>query len=579
MHNAPMLRLGGSLVLCLGLASCNLIFGIEEGELSATSGAPGGGGTGGTAGGLQNGGGGAGAGGAAGGGGTGGSSCEDGTACYTGDPANLVPGALCKQGTWGNCATTPTCVGEVLPASEDFATPGDEDCDGKARGDFVFVRELDSGMASTALYPAPGGGVVLVSTSVFLNLDDEPGDEIGQNNDASPFIARYDTAGALMWAYHMNDPKDSATEEKVIRVVVEEDRVLAFFAPNPGSLPGATFGNGGELSIVGNGLVVVSVDNTGSAAIEKYIPATINQFGEPPNVLAAVRLANGQYLFGGLLAQGMSISLEGNTLSSGSASSGDAFLIALNPDLSPAWGRLYTEPAGFPGGQQLIDGLATDGGNAYVGGSSVSTQMLAGALGTVSGGNWLLQLDSAGTETWIARGHSSPALLASNSGLVSCGYHAGPSVTPGQGVAVNLSSATGGLIWGLRPNGLHDWAQEYQLPGLMPFQYQCSLARGNADGVLGALSFRGTADLASTPLNSQGFSDVALFSLTDTGAVDYVRQLPLPGAQDNVAIARDLQTGRLWTIFDNDSTIDLGLGPIQPDNPLGRCSVLAQFEP
>jgi hypothetical protein len=113
----------------------------------------------------------------------------------------------------------------------------------------------------------------------------------------------------------------------------------------------------------------------------------------------------------------------------------------------------------------------------------------------------------------------------------------------------------------------------------MPFQYQCSLARGNADGVLGALSFRGTADLASTPLNSQGFSDVALFSLTDTGAVDYVRQLPLPGAQDNVAIARDLQTGRLWTIFDNDSTIDLGLGPIQPDNPLGRCSVLAQFEP
>jgi hypothetical protein len=205
--------------------------------------------------------------------------------------------------------------------------------------------------------------------------------------------------------------------------------------------------------------------------------------------------------------------------------------------------------------------------------------MVAGALGTVNAGTWLLQLDSVGTETWIAYGSSDLSLLASNGGVVSCGYHAGPSVTPGQGIPVNLSSATGGLLWGLRPNGLHDWVQEYQLPGLIPSQYRCSLAHGKADGVLGALSFRGTAELAANPLSSQGLSDVALFSLTDAGAVDYIRQLALPGAQDNVAVARDLQTGRLWTIFDNDSAIDLGLGTIQPDNPYGRCSVLAQFEP
>ena len=123
-----------ALLSIVPLAGCGLIFGIEEGNLVASGGAPTGGG--GSSGGGSSGGADAGGGGQ--------SACADGDSkeCFDADPSLAGVGA-CKQGL-KSCVDGQfgACEGQTLPQSENCDERGDENCDGTACSDSVWVRPI-----------------------------------------------------------------------------------------------------------------------------------------------------------------------------------------------------------------------------------------------------------------------------------------------------------------------------------------------------------------------------------------------------------------------------------------------------
>jgi hypothetical protein len=136
LPRAPLLPLLVALPLAL-LGGCS-----DDGSTTTTgaggAGASGGGtSTGGTGGGMGGSGATGGEGGmATGGGGSGGGGCTPGQTqyCYSGPPGTEIVG-MCKAGL-RTCLPDGTaygaCVGEIVPAAESCATPGDDDCDGSA---------------------------------------------------------------------------------------------------------------------------------------------------------------------------------------------------------------------------------------------------------------------------------------------------------------------------------------------------------------------------------------------------------------------------------------------------------------
>lgn len=568
-----MLRLGGSLVLCLGLAGCNLIFGIEEGELSAPTGASGGGGTGGIAGGPESGGGGAGAGGAAGGGGTGGSSsCEDGTACYTGDPSNLVPGALCKQGMWANCATTPVCNGEVLPASEDFAAPGDEDCDGKARGDFVFARELDASLSNLRLTSGANGAVFMAGTSSH-DAFDLGGIILPEASNEPPFIVKFDATGTPVWQFVLSE-FDGATMQSVpLRVLPKPDGgALGFFATERGKL---VIGSQSEITLPSPGLAVVSFSSTGQVSLETVFPYS-NAVGTVPRLSDVVAMPDGTIVLGGYIGTtGIVLPVVGTVPAT--VASTNAFLIGLNADLTPAWFKTYGDQ-GAGNAEQGINRLAVSSdGSLYASGFNNGNMSLLTTINSTSG--FVVKLQNS-TEQWVASGVGTSDLLASPMGVLLAGYHAGVGIQPGMGIQTQLQGPDGGVVWRLREGGLNDWTQEYRLPAGPSYRYRASVASAGIGGSVFGASVQGSLEFGGDTFNSQGPSDPILFKLEGDGSVEYSKHIEASGGfQDEVILTADPASGRIWTLISNGGTVNLGFGAMQPDNIAGFEYILAQFEP
>jgi hypothetical protein len=574
-----MLRRSSALFLCAGLFGCDLIFGIEEGELSAPTGASGGGGTGGTAGGQESGGGGAGAGGAGAGGvggdgGSGGSSsCEDGTACYTGDPSNLVPGALCKQGMWANCATTPTCVGEVLPASEDFAAPGDEDCDGKARGDFVFARELDGNVFNVQLTPGSSGSVFFTGNSNNQTFD-LGGIELPGANNAPPFIVKFDASGTPVWQFVLSE-FDGATMESVpLRVLPKPDGgALGFFATERGKL---VIGSQSEITLPSPGLAVVSFSPSGQVSLETVFPYS-SAAGTVPRLSDVVAMPDGKIVLGGYIGTtGIVLPVVGTVPPA--VASRNAFLIGLNEDLTPAWFKTYGDQ-GAGNAEQGINRLAVSpDGSLYAAGSNSGNMFLVSNIPSTSG--FVVKLQNS-TEQWVAHGVGTSDLLATPTGVLLAGYHAGVGIQPGMGIQTQLQGPDGGVVWRLREGGLNDWTREYRLPpGSLAFRYRGSLASAGIGGSVFGATVQGSLQLEGETFNSQGPNDPILFKLGDDGSIEYSKHIEASGGfQDELILTPDLASGRVWTLISNGGTVDLGFGAMQPDNNTGFEYILASFEP
>ncbi|WP_437575884.1 hypothetical protein [Sorangium sp. So ce887] len=178
--------------------SCTAILGIHD--VTEDQQPSGGGGSGHGGGGSGHGGGGPGHGGGGGGGGVG-TACEPGqpVACYDGAPATKDVGQ-CKSGSRPCEDAAAPCEAQVLPAAEDCAARGDEDCDGSACGDTTWAEGFGN---------AEHQGIVDIAAdaqgNVYLLGNFEGTMTFGQttlvpSGQGDAYLAKLSPDGAPLWA-------------------------------------------------------------------------------------------------------------------------------------------------------------------------------------------------------------------------------------------------------------------------------------------------------------------------------------------------------------------------------------------
>lgn len=567
-------------LLSLGLliTGCNAIFGITEGSLGSGGGAQGGGAQGGAAPG-----GGAQGGGAQGGGG--GATCMDGDSCYSGDAADLKPGAACREGTLQGCDSSPVCAGEVLPGMEDFVAPGDEDCDGRARGAFGFVVELEGSLGDVRIHGSQEGALFMTGVPFSdTDLNGAGAPEL-QPIDGAPFLANFNADGVYKWSYVFSDPSGAAGTEEVpiLAVPGPSGREYVFIAPKPGTT------KLGSLDIPTNSIVLLQFDAGGIPLVAASFPYDAPD-GFPPQLHDAVALPNGGFALAGDLPGNVAISLNNGDALDNSKVQSDAFVIVLTPTLTSDFARIYGDSVGDK--IQTAERIAVgDDGSIYLAGR-FQNFVQAGALGAqganIQSGGYVLKLDPSHQETWFAYATNAFTPLdleTTTDGVAVYGTHVGPAqLHPGSGVP-NPSGGPGpnnisGLVWKLRDTGLHDFNDSFDLPDDPNVVFAGALARTAPTELLFATAVRGTLSVGGQSFASNGADDPIFAKLKADGSPEYLRQLKAPGSfQANVAVARDPSTGRVWITNQNGGSLDFGSGPAQPDNPSGLETLLTQLEP
>ena len=175
--------------------------------------------------------------------------------CY-GGPEQTESVGVCKAGTqtctadgeWGPCA------GEVLPGQEDCSAPTDEDCNGYACGETLWVKQF--GVQSTSAYPADVAvdrqtGDIYVAGHFSGTLPIGSDTLASQSAPSVAFLAKFDGQGTPLWTKQfgeMNDPPPPSvwTESASVAVDGQGNVVLIGTASTTvdlggGDLPGGVF--------------------------------------------------------------------------------------------------------------------------------------------------------------------------------------------------------------------------------------------------------------------------------------------------------------------------------------------------
>ena len=124
--------------------------------------------------------------------------------CYRG-PEQTDGVGVCRGGTqactsdgeWG------ACEGEALPGTEDCSAPEDEDCNGYACSETLWVKQF--GVQSTSASPAdvavdPQTGDIYVTGSFSGVLPTGPDTLDVQSANSAAFLAKFDSQGTVLWA-------------------------------------------------------------------------------------------------------------------------------------------------------------------------------------------------------------------------------------------------------------------------------------------------------------------------------------------------------------------------------------------
>ncbi len=547
--------------LGLVLASCNAIFGIEPGELVL-----GGGGAGGsTQGGAGAGGGGSSA------GGEGGTACVDGEPCYSGNPATLVEGSNCRQGTWQSCDAAPSCTGEVLPSAEDFAAPGDENCDGLARGELQLGRQLDARVTIGCGVASDGGLLIAGSANSVSDLDGAAPPEL-PFGDGTVFLAKLDSDGGYAWHYAFTDPagNELTSEIPIVFTPDEEGGAVVFLVPKQGASVI------GDLVLPGDGIQVVSVSAIGEATLVGHVQVAS---GTNPLISDVVRTADGGYVVVGTFAQ--------STLDLGPMGSftnpdpdPDALVLKFSNTFEVEAAKRY---GGAPGIVQSSVAASSSGDQLYVAGVS-SGAFTAGGLGSVCFGTdctWLLRLNTSLVEIWAAEARGPASLVdiaASADGVVTLSKLTGDtSLRPAVGADVSLSSAEGtSLVWQLGADGAHRWSFQFS-QGSAPADDRAAIQDTPTGPVLLA-TFGGTSSVGNEVIATDGSLDVAFIKLGTEGGLEYTKHFAGTDGQSSMALGA-AQDDHSWALFSNRGTVDLGFGSFVSDPSEEARLVLTKLVP
>jgi hypothetical protein len=487
--------------------------------------------------------------------------------CYDG-PAGTEGVGLCTSGTqtcapdgasWGACA------GEVVPQTENCATPEDEDCDGQApacKGALLWAKRFgDVGDQHVNGIAADAAGNVLVAGTFSGSIDFGGGPLVSVGASSGPtdvFVAKLDPSGAHLWSKRAGDPK--AQSARAIAVDGAGNVLLT------GTFAGTIdFGGGALASAGGLDVFVAKLAPDGSVLWSERFggPGDEEPFGIAVADGGAVWITG---RFGGTIDFG-----GGPLIAAGGT---DIFAAKLDAAGAHLWSARFGD-----GSDQVARGIAvgTDGGPVITGDLAGSVDFGGGAQVAVGEDAFVACFDASGAPSWSvsfgdAYQHSGRGVArAANGDVVVAGYFlgsmdlgGGPLVSAGLGdIFVTKRSAAGAYQWGARFGDASDQAGQ-------------SVAVDPGGNVLLTGYIAGAADFGGGPLASAGGADAFIAKLDAGGGHVWSKRFGDQGNQYGTAIATD-PVGNVLAAGQFAGTIDFGGGPLVTAD--GLDAFVAKFGP
>lgn len=483
-------------------------------------------------------------------------------ACYSGPVGSLNVGN-CKPGVM-TCNAQGTaygpCVGEVLPAIENCATPEDEACNGGgdacggAGWSKVFGGVLEE--EGWDITTDPAGNVVVIGH--FDGTVDFGGGPLTSNGNSDVFIVKYASNGAHIWSkqfggvgkqYGYGIATDGAGNIYAIgsfnssidfgggahSSVGEEDVYVAKLSPAGAFLWSKQFGSSSSYD---QGYAI-DVDGAGNVGITGKFELGIDFGGGllacagPGDIFVAKLSTNGAYLWAtsvgdALPQEGRDVAFDpagnlyvtggfqgtvdfgGGALTSGGAD--DIFLAKYSPQGAHLWSKGFGNASA-----QYGQGLATDAqGNVIVTGNMHGAVDFGGGVLTTAGAYdvYVARFDGGGNHLWSQRygspldqiGYEAAVDSAGNVALV--GAFQGVLDT-GSGA---MTSAGGYDIFAAKVTsaGAPVWSYRY---GDALEQYARAVAVDALGNVYVTGRVQGTVDFGNGPFTSAGGFDVFVAKL------------------------------------------------------------------
>ncbi len=482
--------------------------------------------------------------------------------CYSGPSGTEGIGA-CVGGT-ETCNDEGTafapCAGQVLPAFENCATAADEDCDEHApscTGDHAWSKRFGGDAFDDGRGVATDAGGSVIVTGSFTNAVDFGGgtlETLAGNSDV--FVAKLDAAGKHVWSKAFGDAGgqhgQGAAVDAAGNIVVgcrctgtidfgggplegegALDVAIAKLDPSGNHVWSRRFGGPEQTR-----LEDLTVDADGNVIMTGFFRGTVDFGGGAitsagwDDVFVAKLDASGNHVFssgfgsaGAELGYAVTTDRAGNILLTGhlggsadfgggtlTGTSGDAFLVKLDPGGAHLWSRHYGEAKPQNGGDIVTDAA----GNIYFLGSFQGIIDFGGGPLESAGINdvFLAKLDGAGEHIWSKRfgdfenQNGKYAALDAAGNLTIAGSF--ESTIDLGGTTLTSIGETDGFVAKLDASGSHLWSRHFGGPG---DEYSTALTTDLTGNVLVVSNSSGGIDFGGGMLTSVGFADLFVAKL------------------------------------------------------------------
>ncbi|MFO0587288.1 MAG: nucleotide-binding protein [Polyangiaceae bacterium] len=499
--------------------------------------------------------------------------CTPGAAqeCYSG-PAGTNGKGICAAGTQV-CNAEGTgygaCNGEVLPKTEDCATPQDEDCDGLAppcKGQLLWAKRFGDPDGSpspacraNAVSADPSNNNVLL-TGAFNATADFGGGALTTAGANDVFLAVLDPDGGFVRAARYGGA-DAQAGTGVVYLPDGRSKAVGIFSA------ALDLGAGTLVCAGSTDLFAASFDSTGAA---EWSHGFGDSAPQAPISMAADSAGN-VALTGAFFS---SIDLGGGLLASAGGS--DVFVAKLGPDGVHQWSHRYGD-----GTAQQGQGVAFDNaGNIVVSGVFSGTIDFGVQKLTSAGASdvYLVKLGPDGSVLWAKRygdtdlQQNAVVAVDSAGNILFAGSFRG-TIDLGGGPMVSAGEADVFLAK-LDPDGKHLWSKRF---GDSQDQLSMSIAFDVQNNVLLAGAFVGALDFGGGPLASAGGHDVFLAKLDTLGDHVWSKRFGDQAEQYVTAVASDGAGAVLVTGYFTGA-LDLGGGAMIAKSALSD-GFVAKFSP
>lgn len=512
-----------------GLAGCGLILGLDE-----FVDAPVGDGSG------------------TGGGGGGSEACEPGEsrACYTG-PMGTEDVGICKGGQQqcnGDGTGFGPCEDEVVPAVEDCAVRGDEDCDGVPCSDALWAKLYgDAEVQHPYAVATDKDGNIYIAGNFTgeIGFSSVPLTAIGA---ADAFVVKLDPGGKHVWSRRFgNSEYQTAT---TLAVDPEGNLIVA------GAFQGSIDLGGGGLYSAGQSDLWVAKFNPDGAHLWS------KRFGDASSqgpIHVAVDPAGDITLAGQF--QG-TINFGAADLVNSSGTGEDIFVAKLRGDGVALWSKRFGDSL-----SQYVRALAVDPvGGVYIGGQLYGTVSFGGPSLSGSPTLYLAKLDALGGHVWsksFGVGGSMRAVwgLAVDPGgdVVASGTF-NTSLDFGTLQISQPASAEDVFVFKLSSSGDYQWAKVF---GSHATDGGGRVRVGPAGEIIFGCWFSDSIEFGG-PLLRTSSSTYGLVKLSSEGGHLWSKIVGAPGAVMLEDVAIDRASSEVVLIGSQQGEADYGLGPLTP---------------